>query len=88
MEWDGVDRDDMNGVPLGYKIKYFLHGILQNITVVNYTTTSVVIKKLIPSSSYVLEVCAYNKIGNGPCDKSIAVTLNSRKFNCLITSMR
>ena len=80
VEWIRVERDDMNGVPLGYKIYSYLNNILQNTSSVNYYTQSIIIGNLIPGTRYVFEVCAFNKLGNGPCDKAIAVTLNSRKL--------
>ena len=36
---------------------------------------------LIPSTSYLLDVCAYNNAGEGPCQRATATTSPSRKYD-------
>uniref|UniRef100_A0A7M5UJ08 Fibronectin type-III domain-containing protein n=1 Tax=Clytia hemisphaerica TaxID=252671 RepID=A0A7M5UJ08_9CNID len=77
LQWDGVPTQYMNGVPLGYKISSYSHGVLTSTTTVDFITTSYAFDDMLPSMKYTLEVCAYNAVGNGPCERLTVYTLDS-----------
>ena len=74
--------ETMNGFPLGYRV-YAYHQ--SNVSAISMTTVAFDLDSvtytdgLQPSQSYVFEVCPFNSIGDGPCDKANAMTLDSRK---------
>lgn len=74
--------DTINGFPLGYHVYAYYHGNVSSVTTVAFDLDSVTFTDgLQPSQSYVFEVCPFNSIGDGPCDKANAMTLDSRKLN-------
>ena len=77
MEWNGVPRHLINGKPLGYNINVYTNGSWILSTSVDYFTTAQSLDSLLPSMKYTLEVCAYNAIGNGPCERVSGSTLDS-----------
>ena len=70
----------MNGIPLGYNVYAYYNGILISSNTTKFDLQIAYIDKLTPSTTYVLEVCAYNSVGDGPCERTSATTLDSRKF--------
>ena len=80
LEWTGVDREDMNGIPLGYVINCFLSNKIIATYTVDFSTRRKLIDQLEPSSLYMFDVCAYNSVGNGPFQRVTGVTMNSGKF--------
>ena len=69
----------MNGVPLGYDVNVYTSstGNLLRTSSVSFGTTGLRLDDLIPSTKYTLEVCAYNKVGRGPCQRMENRTLDS-----------
>ena len=82
VSWKAVSMDTINGFPLGYHVYAYYHGNVSSMTTVAFDLDSVTYTDgLQPSQSYVFEVCPFNSIGDGPCDKANAMTLDSRKLN-------
>ena len=83
VDWVGVDRDSMNGDPLGYHVFVFHQSdpatSLANLTV-SFNDESVTVVGLEPSNTYISRVCAFNSIGDGPCEQSTGRTMDSRTF--------
>lgn len=70
----------MNGVPLGYHVYAYRSGVLVANTSVQFELDGATVSSgLQPSTSYVFSVCAFNSMGDGPCDATVAVTADSRK---------
>ena len=80
LEWEGVPRSAMNGQPLGYKITTNLNGTVVQESEVDFLDSYYLAENLIPDSQYLFEVCAFNSLGIGPCDRIIGSTLKSRKL--------
>ena len=77
IEWIGVSQNDMNGIPLGYNIYALLNGTVKSSNNTGFEMTGIIMNGLVPSTSYAFKVCAYNSIGDGPCERGNAVTLDS-----------
>ncbi|XP_057300471.1 uncharacterized protein LOC130632586 isoform X2 [Hydractinia symbiolongicarpus] len=77
IEWDPVSRLSMNGIPLGYRVIPYINNTRQSDVVVPFTNRSHIYNELIPETTYVFEVCSFNSIGNGPCDKCVVTTSES-----------
>ena len=82
LEWGGVPRAAMNGDPLGYKITATLNGTVAQKVTTDFLDLYYLVENLIPDSQYLFEVCAFNSLGDGPCDRITGTTLKSRKFLC------
>ena len=71
----------MNGDPLGYHVFVFHQSdpttALSNLTVL-FNEESVTFDGLEPSNTYISRVCAFNSIGDGPCEQSTGRTMDSR----------
>lgn len=87
IEWDPVSRLAMNGIPLGYRVIPYINNTRQSDVVVPFTNRSYIYNDLIPETTYVFEVCSFNSIGNGPCDKCVLTTSESRKNNVLLITI-
>lgn len=81
LEWDGIPRRAMNGAPLGYKVYTYWNDSLIDISQIEYGQQSMVVAGLHPSTVYIFQVCAYNSIGDGPCEKTMGKTQPSRKHS-------
>ena len=83
VDWTGVDRVSMNGDPLGYHIFVFHQsdGVtsLSNLTV-PFNEESVTFEGLEPSNHYISRVCAFNSLGDGPCEQATGRTMDSGLF--------
>ena len=78
--WVPVKAEDMNGVPLGYRVYAYLSGVLVSTTTVQFELDSATVTSgLEPSTAYVFTACAFNSMGDGPCDACVAVTADSSK---------
>ena len=84
LEWEGVPRSAMNGQPLGYKITTNLNGTVVQENEVDFLDSYHLVGNLIPDSQYLFEVCAFNSLGIGPCDRIIGSTSKSRKFQLVL----
>ena len=70
LEWEAVPRQYMNGIPLGYHINiYDGQGNPVQSSVVGFQLTSYHFTNLLPSMKHTFEVCAFNKMGEGPCER-------------------
>lgn len=77
LEWNRIEFSERAN---GYIIEY-QHGNSKKQTLeVNAETDSILIEGLYAGSEYKLEVCAYNDVGVGPCDATLATTLNTGKL--------
>lgn len=86
LEWQAVPRPYMNGVPLGYNVNvYESQGNPVQTISVGFHLTSINVINLLPSMKHTFEVCAYNKIGQGPCERFESYTLDSGKYYSTIT---
>ena len=78
-EWAPVPRDYMNGLPLGYIVNVLQQTTNVYSTTVDFFTSNIGLQNLTPSTRYTLEVCAFNRVGTGPCNRIQAVTKDSGK---------
>ena len=78
-EWQGIPRAAMNGCPLGYKITTYLKGKVVQDASTDFLDSFYLVENLYPGSQYMFEVCAYNSLGIGPCDRTTGFTLDSRR---------
>lgn len=83
LEWEGVSRAAMNGHPLGYKITTYFNGTVIQEATTDFLDWYYLVENLFPDSQYLFEVCAFNSLGNGPCDRVTGSTLQSREC-CII----
>ncbi|XP_057300557.1 uncharacterized protein LOC130633755 isoform X2 [Hydractinia symbiolongicarpus] len=67
VQWSGVDMDDMNGDPLGYNV-YFNDGYNTNKAISPFSPPHIILNGLHPVTTYVIDVCAFNAVGEGPCE--------------------
>ncbi|KAJ6659822.1 hypothetical protein lerEdw1_018277 [Lerista edwardsae] len=69
VSWDPVERSNMNGVLLGYEIRYWRHGDKEE-AADRVRTAGLVesahVMDLIPNTKYHVAVRAYNRAGSGP----------------------
>ena len=75
IEWQGLNMEDLNGELLGYHI-YYNNGLVTH----NITTSNVQNKEitgLYSSTTFVIDVCAYNSAEEGPCETTDVTTLPS-----------
>ena len=80
VEWSNLIQKEWNGNPIGYEVRYNdLNGNFGNETVL-FPVSSSTLQGLTPSTTYVIEVCAYTMEGVGPCQKVDATTLPSGTF--------
>lgn len=79
-EWAPVPRDYMNGLPSGYIVNTLRRTTIVYTSTVDFFTTNIDLQNLTPSTRYILEVCAFNRVGLGPCDRIQAVTKDSGKI--------
>ena len=81
IDWTGVDRTLMNGDPLGYHVFLFSQSddttSLANVTV-PFNEESATVRGLEPSTYYKARVCAFNSMGDGPCEQNVGRTMDSR----------
>ena len=80
VEWRGVPQASINGEPLGYIIRIFKNNMLLRENSTSFLDTFSLVQNLSPGTQYVFEVCAYNSLGPGPCDRITGSTLESRKI--------
>ena len=81
VEWEHVSREDMNGIPLGYKVKYNASDVNSSgIVAVDYNAKFTTLAGLIPISTYIIDVCAFTIAGAGPCLRTQSTTGISGKF--------
>ena len=81
VEWEHVALEDMNGVPLGYKVKFNSSDGKSSGTVsVNYKNRMNTLTGLRPMTTYIIDVCAFTEAGTGPCLRSSNTTGTSGKI--------
>ncbi|XP_057300554.1 uncharacterized protein LOC130633709 isoform X2 [Hydractinia symbiolongicarpus] len=73
VQWSGVDMDDMNGDPLGYNV-YFNDGYNTKKAISPFSPPHVILNGLHPVTTYVIDVCAFNAVGEGPCEATEVTT--------------
>ena len=76
VQWKRIDTYNFHGVPLGYIVKY------KNYNEENYhevrvphEVSDVTLVGLKPFTAYVVTVCGYTAVGNGPRTSSVGNTL-------------
>ena len=79
IEWERIAPYNVNGVPLGYHITTEYLSDYKS-TTVGPEKESYFASNLLPSTSYVFKICAFNKVGLGPCERTSNTTLDSRKL--------
>ncbi|XP_075766622.1 contactin-2 [Pelodiscus sinensis] len=75
--WEPVEQDDMNGVLLGYEIRYWKDGDKEEAADRVRTAglvTSAHVTSLNPNTKYHVTVRAYNRAGTGPASPSTNIT--------------
>ena len=79
IEWIHISQYEWNGVPVGTIIVFDDgNGHIGNKTI-SFPTTSATLTDLVPSTTYVIDVCELTSPGPGPCQRLQIRTNPSRK---------
>ena len=74
LQWNGIDRSSMNGFPSGYIVFVYINVTIIFKFTVDFSQHYLFVENLIPETSYIFEVCAYNQAGKGPCERTATTT--------------
>ncbi|XP_065672262.1 uncharacterized protein LOC100211324 isoform X2 [Hydra vulgaris] len=75
--WEGAPRSLMNGIPLGYNVSYYHDNMYKNSTITSFSSRNLALENLVPATAYIVIICAFNKIGLGPCQQKNFLTLHT-----------
>lgn len=85
MQWDHIDSYNFHGIPSGYIVKYKNYNEENYHEVrVPYEASDVTLVKLRPYTVYIVTVCGYTAVGNGPRASNIQKTLEGGKTFVLV----
>ena len=85
VQWDRIDSYYFNGIPRGYVVKYkhYKEGHFHEVRV-PFEASDVILVHLKPFTIYVIMVCGFTAVGNGPRTSIVAKTLEGGKSSILL----
>ena len=83
IEWFHIQQNEWNGVPVGTLVKFDdASGHTGNVTI-NYPIASATLTNLIPTATYVIDVCEVTSPGPGPCHRLQVTIKPSCKYSVI-----